>query len=136
MSNRDLRPVLSVWPDAVNLIGRGSAEMRMVPVELTSARFEAPAKTGRLTLIASPTGAEGSVRIHQDARIFASILDGEQKLSHALQSGRRAFVHVVRGTVTANGQPLGPGDAAKITAADAVELSGARSAELLLFDLP
>src|SRR3954468_2058737 len=62
-------------------------------------RFEAQAKTGRLALIASPTGAEGSVRIHQDARIYAALLDGEQKLSHALHSGRRAFVHLVRGAL-------------------------------------
>ena len=100
------------------------------------ARFEPAAKTGKLALIASPDGAQGSVTIHQDARVYASLLDNNDKLTHALKDGRRAFVHVVRGTVEVNGQPLSTGDAAKITAADTVQVSSAHSAELLVFDLP
>ncbi len=87
-------------------------------------------------LIASPDGAQGSVTIHQDARVYASLLDGNDRMSHALQPGRRAFVHLVRGTVAVNGQPLSSGDAAQISGADAVDISSGHSAELLLFDLP
>lgn len=99
-------------------------------------RFETAAKTGKLALIASPDGAAGSVTIHQDVRLYASLLDNNDTLTHALQPGRRAFVHVVRGTVTINGQPLSTGDAAKISETDTVEISAAHAAELLLFDLP
>jgi quercetin 2,3-dioxygenase len=99
-------------------------------------RFEDPAKTGRLALIASPDGAGGSVMIHQDVQLFASVLGNDDKLSHALRPGRRAFVHAIRGTVTVNGCSLGAGDAAKLSEINAVELSATGPAELLLFDLP
>jgi quercetin 2,3-dioxygenase len=93
------------------------------------------AKRGRLALIASPDGAAGSVTIHQDARIFAALLDGAETAAHPLATGRRAYVHVARGSVRVNGVPLAAGDAAKLAGEPAVTLDGGRDAEVLLFDL-
>jgi len=98
--------------------------------------FDAASKRGRLRLIASPDGREGSVTIHQDAALYAALLDGEERLIHPLAPGRRAYVHVARGEVTANGRPLGPGDALKAADEPAVTLEHGRGAEVLLFDLP
>ncbi len=98
--------------------------------------FDAASKTGQLRMIASPDGADGSVLIHQDARIFASILDGAAPLRHALAPGRLAYVHVIRGAVSVNGVDLGAGDAAKLAEVDAVLLERGQGAEILLFDLP
>lgn len=99
-------------------------------------RFEAADKRGRLRLIASPDGADGSVTIHQDARVFAGLFDGEEQARLALGAGRRAYVHVARGAVAVNGTPLGAGDAARLDAEDEVHIAGGRAAEVLLFDLP
>jgi len=99
-------------------------------------RFDDAAKAGKLALIASPDGAQGSVTIHQDARVYAALLDNDDGLAHALQPGRRAFVHVVRGTVAVNGQPLSSGDAAQLTDVASVGIASAHAAEVLVFDLP
>jgi redox-sensitive bicupin YhaK (pirin superfamily) len=93
-------------------------------------------KRGRLRLIASPDGAEGSLRIHQDARMYAALLDGAERATHALATGRRAYVHVARGTIQANGVALGAGDALKATSVATISLEGGKDAEVLLFDLP
>jgi len=97
--------------------------------------FPAQEKRGRLRLIASPDGAEGSVKIHQDARVYAALLDGAERAVHALAAGRRAYVHVARGQVTVSGQPLGAGDALKATSIDEIVLQEGKQAEVLLFDL-
>jgi redox-sensitive bicupin YhaK (pirin superfamily) len=97
--------------------------------------FDAAAKRGRLRLIASPDARDGSVKIHQDASIFAALLDGAEKASHKLAEGRRAYVHVARGKVTVNGMPLEAGDALKVTNAGEVVLEQGAGAEVLLFDL-
>ena len=99
-------------------------------------RFDADSKRGRLRLVASPDGAEGSVTIHQDARLYASILDGGDRVEHSVEPGRRAYVHVIKGDVDVGGQRLGSGDALKVTHAGLVVLEKARAAEILLFDLP
>jgi len=98
--------------------------------------FDAASKTGKLRLIASPDGREGSVSLRQDASIYASILNGDAALEHPLAAGRQAYVHVIRGRVTVNGVALDGGDALKLTQEAAVALSGAEAAEVLLFDLP
>jgi len=98
--------------------------------------FDAASKTGKLRLIASPDGREGSVSLRQDASIYASILNGDAALEHPLAAGRQAYVHVIRGRVTVNGVALDGGDALKLTQEAAVTLSGAEAAEVLLFDLP
>jgi quercetin 2,3-dioxygenase len=100
------------------------------------AHFDAAAKRGKLRLVASPDGRDGSVTIHQDASLYAAILDGDEGAQLALAPGRRAYVHLVRGSAEVNGQPLAAGDALKITGADAVRLERGRDAEALVFDLP
>jgi hypothetical protein len=93
-------------------------------------------KRGRLRLIASPDGREDSVTIHQDAAVYAGLLDGADAITRPIASGRRVYVHAVRGHVRANGKVLEAGDAAKISDEAAVRLDCATDAEVLLFDLP
>jgi quercetin 2,3-dioxygenase len=93
-------------------------------------------KRGRLRLVASPDGAEGSVTIHQDARLFATLLGSGQQVVHELRPGRHAWVHVARGTLTLNGEHLGAGDGAAASREGTLTLSGDKDAEALLFDLP
>jgi len=98
-------------------------------------QFPPDAKRGRLRLIASPDGRDGSVVIQQDACVYAALLDGAERLAHRLAPGRRAYVHVVRGSLELNGITLQHGDGAKIADLAEVTLSGGKSAEVLLFDL-
>jgi redox-sensitive bicupin YhaK (pirin superfamily) len=98
--------------------------------------FAAEEKQGKLRLIASGDGREGSVLIHQDASLYAAILNGGERIEHALQAGRLGYVHVIRGRVEVNGVALQGGDAVKIGAEDKVVFANAEAAELLLFDLP
>ena len=98
--------------------------------------FDTTAKQGRLRLIASADGRDGSVLIHQDASLYASLLDGADQVTHPLASGRIAYVHVVRGQVTVNGIALSTGDALKLSEEQAVTLAQGNAAEILLFDLP
>ncbi len=93
-------------------------------------------KQGRLRLIASSDGRDGSVLIHQDASIYAGRFDAEDQASMVFKPGRRSYVHVVRGEVRANGVALGAGDALKITETPALHIDGGRKAEVLVFDLP
>lgn len=97
--------------------------------------FEAADKRGRLCLVASQDGIDGSVVIHQDARIFATLLNGTERVVHPMASGRRAYAHVARGAVTINGLELAAGDAMKMVDVAGVEMSQGRDAEVLLFDL-
>jgi redox-sensitive bicupin YhaK (pirin superfamily) len=92
-------------------------------------------KRGRLRLIASPDGREGSVTIHQDARLLAGLFDGNESATQPLATGRRAYVHVARGEVTVNGQPLLAGDALKLAGEPSVRIESGRGAEVLVFDL-
>nr|WP_314541431.1 pirin family protein [uncultured Massilia sp.] len=98
--------------------------------------FSAESKQGKLRLIASGDGRQDSVLIHQDASIYASILDEGDKVEHDLDPGRLAYVHVIRGDVSVNGVPLKDGDALKIGRESKLVLDHAEAAELLLFDLP
>jgi len=98
--------------------------------------FDAASKRGRLRLIASPDGAEGSVHIHQDARMYAALLDGAERAEHQLANGRRAYVHVARGSVKVQGRRLSEGDALKLEKVDGITLEQGAQAEVLLFDLP
>ena len=98
--------------------------------------FDAASKRGRLRLVASPDGAEGSVKLHQDARIYAGLFDGVERAAPALAPGRKAYLHVVRGSLVANGIPLEAGDALKASGVSEVVLEKGAGAEVLLFDLP
>jgi redox-sensitive bicupin YhaK (pirin superfamily) len=93
-------------------------------------------KQGKLRLIASSDGRDGSVLIHQDASVYATVLNGGDRVEHQLAAGRRAYVHVVRGVVSVNGVMLKGGDAAKFSEEGRIELAQAEAAEVLLFDLP
>ncbi len=99
-------------------------------------RFSDADKHGRLRLIASTDGADGSVRIHQDARLYASRLSRGDSLTAELGTGRLGYLHLVRGSVTINGQTLAGGDAAKIRDEHLLTISAEDDAELLFFDLP
>ena len=99
-------------------------------------QFGTAEKKGQLRLIASPDGRDGSVTIHQDAMVHASILDGKDAVTHRLAPGRRAYAHVARGAVKVNGTLLKGGDGVRIENESAIELKDAREAEVLLFDLP
>jgi redox-sensitive bicupin YhaK (pirin superfamily) len=99
-------------------------------------RFEAADKRGQLRLVASPGGVDGSVVIHQDARVYAGLFDGAESAGLTVAAGRRVYVHVARGGVTVNGHVLGAGDAAMLADESRVVLADGRSAEVLVFDLP
>jgi quercetin 2,3-dioxygenase len=99
-------------------------------------RFAADEKRGRLRLIVSPDRAEGSLLIHQDARIYAGLFDGDERAEFKVARGRRIYLHVAQGALTANGSPLETGDALRISDGSALTLSQARDAEVLVFDLP
>jgi len=92
-------------------------------------------KQGRLRLVASPDGADGSVTIHADARMYAGLFDGEQTASLNLASNRKAYVFLVRGELVVNGVTLHAGDAAMLEDEPVVSLSDGVDAEVLVFDL-
>jgi len=98
--------------------------------------FAPEEKRGKLQLIASPDAAQGSVLIHQDARVYAGLFEGEERTTLTVEEGRRLYVHVAKGAVTANGTPLGAGDALKVSAERELTLTDGKGAEVLVFDLP
>ena len=98
-------------------------------------RFGDGDKRGKLRLVASPDGAEGSVRIHADARVYAGLFNADESASLALDPERPAYVHVVRGEVSVNGSKLAGGDAAKLRGEAKLTLDHGKDAEVLVFDL-
>jgi len=92
-------------------------------------------KRGRLRLIASPDGRDGSVSIHQDARLYAGILQDGKPIAVKLTPGRHGYLHVVKGAVNVNGVELETGDGARIAEESALEIGGREESEVLLFDL-
>ena len=99
-------------------------------------RFDAEDKRGRLRLVASPDGTDGSVVIHQNARVYVGLFDGAEAAALPVSAGRRIYVHVALGDVAVNGQKLSAGDAAMFEGEPQVELTSGRAAEVLVFDLP
>ena len=97
--------------------------------------FHADQRRGRLQLVASEGGREGSVTIHQDAALYVGLFDGSEQAHHGLAPGRRAYVHLARGSALVNGQQLAAGDALKLIDESAIDISAGRDAEVLLFDL-
>jgi len=94
-------------------------------------------KRNRLRLVASRDGRDGSVLIHQDADIYASLLDRDSAVTHALAKGRRGWIQVVRGALEANGKSLRAGDGAAASDLPMLQITGkADGTEFLLFDLP
>ena len=99
-------------------------------------RFPVEEKQGRLRLVASSDGREGSISMHQDACLYAGLFDGAQSAEMPIAPGRLAYVHAVRGEVTVNGVRLQAGDAAKCTAEERLHVGDGVQAEVLVFDLP
>lgn len=96
----------------------------------------APAeKQGLLKLVAAPAGEGGSISLNADARIYAGLLDGSESASVKLDPKHKAYVHLIRGSVSVNGQELKGGDAAKIQGESSLSLTAAQDAEVLVFDL-
>lgn len=120
--------LLQIWimPDRAG--GAASYEQKM---------FSPEEKRGKLRLVASPDGAQGSVTIQQATHMYAGLFDGaDESATHALAAGRLAYVHLARGSVRVNGIQLSAGDAAKIEGESRVQIEGGDGAEVLLFDLP
>ena len=92
-------------------------------------------KSGKLRLVASPDGRDGSVKIRQDNELYATVLGPGEVVKHELRPNRHAYVQVARGSVALNGQKLETGDGARISGEQALELRGVDKAEILLFDL-
>lgn len=97
--------------------------------------FSEAEKRGALRLVASPDGAQGSVLIHADARLYAGLFDGSEAAVLALDPKRKAYVHLVRGQLEVNGHILQTGDAAMLQAEDRLNLAKGQTAEVLVFDL-
>ncbi len=106
-----------------------------IPPSYEQKSFSDAEKRGQLRLVASPDGAQGSVTIHADARLYAGLLDGEDSVDLALDPKRKTYVHLVRGELEVNGQRLKTGDAAKLESEPHLQLSHGQSAEVLVFDL-
>lgn len=98
--------------------------------------FSDDEKRGRLRLIASPDGADGSLRIEQDARIFAALLEGGKAVSHSFEKGRLGWLHVASGSAEVNGTALKAGDGVAIDGAEKLSIRSKDRGEILLFDLP
>lgn len=126
-SDKELVHLLQIWIEP---------DVHGIPPEYEQKEFSDADKRGKLALIASPDGAGGSLTIHQDARLYASLLSPGTLVKHALAPGRRAYLHVVSGDLTLNGEKLSGGDGAKITDETALAIAAVSEAEMLLFDLP
>ncbi len=97
--------------------------------------FATADKRGRLRLVASPDGAEGSVTVHADAALYAGLFDGAEAATLALDPARKGYVHLVRGELTVNGQRLSAGDAALLAGEPELRITDGKEAEVLVFDL-
>lgn len=98
-------------------------------------KFFGDERRGKLRLVASPNGAEGSVQIHQDVSMFASVLEDGERVTHELAQGRHAWLQIVRGTVVVGGVELAEGDGAAFNDAVSICIESVGESELVLFDL-
>lgn len=106
-----------------------------IPASYEQKTFAPEEKRGSLRLVASPDGAQGSVTLHADARLFAGLFDGAESASLALDPARKSYVHLVRGELDVNGKTLTTGDAALIEGESQLTLASGKDAEVLVFDL-
>lgn len=97
--------------------------------------FDREQRHGRLRLVVSPDGSDGSLTVRQDARLYSALLDSGQSVTHALQPGRGAWLHVARGRVRVGDVALSEGDSAAFESTPDIRIAGEDSAEILLFDL-
>lgn len=119
--------LLQIWiqPDVIGVAP--SYEQTFFPPE---------EKRGKLRLVASPTGEDGSVSIHSSAKLFAGLFDGNERFTQGLAANRIGYLHVAKGSLAVNGQRLHAGDAAMMVEEPVIELTEGQEAEVLLFDLP
>jgi quercetin 2,3-dioxygenase len=108
---------------------------KSIPPEYEEKKFSDDEKRNKLRLVVSTEGREGSVKIHQDARIYASLLDDGQEVVHTLANGRSAWLQVAAGSVTLNDTALKQGDGAAVTKESTIRITAREPAEVLLFDL-
>lgn len=125
-SPTDLVHFLQIWilPDA-----------RGYPPSYEQKHFSEAERQGKLRLVASKDGAEGSLTIHQDARLYAGLLAPGESVSHTFAPKRYGWLHVARGKVAVAGQELGAGDAAAFEEPGDISIQGSEPSEILLFDL-
>jgi redox-sensitive bicupin YhaK (pirin superfamily) len=105
-------------------------DQRGVTPSYEQKHFAAEEKRGKLRLIASRDGADGSVRIHQDAKVYAGLFDGNEQAEFAIAANRQVYVHVARGSITVNGNVLSAGDAIGVSDIDSLSLTKGQSAEV------
>jgi redox-sensitive bicupin YhaK (pirin superfamily) len=125
-SREELVHFLQIWivPDRKGVVPRYQQR-----------HFTPDEKRGRLRLIISPDGADGSLSVYQDVRVYAGLFDGDERQALQLPPDRYAYVHVASGSIELNGERLGEGDGARLRNPGEIHLSGGRAAEVLLFDL-
>ncbi len=99
------------------------------------ANFSDTEKRGKLRLVISRNGEAGSLKIHQDVKVFAGLLDGAEQFSHVVPPNRYAYVHVARGELTLNGELVKEGDGVRVRTATRLDFSQGKNAEILVFDL-
>ncbi len=117
---------LQIWILPNQLDVTPSYEQKTIPLD---------AKRGRLALVASPEGLQDAVRIHADANVYAGLFDAEEQAGLALDPARKAYVHLVRGTLCVNGVWLAAGDALAVARERSLLFTGGKDAEVLVFDL-
>jgi len=117
---------LQIWIEPNALEIEPSYEQKTIPLS---------DKQGKLRLVASPDGGEGSVKIFADAKVYAGLFDGQQLAQLQLDPKRKAYVHLIQGSLDINSQTLGGGDALLIEAESQLAISNGKSAEVLIFDL-
>src|SRR6476661_6268938 len=103
--------------------------------EYEEKKFSDEEKRNKLRLIVSPEGTAGSVKIHQDAKIYASLLDERREVVHSLEEGRSAWLQIAAGSVTLNDIALKQGDGVAVSQESNLRISAQQAAEVLLFDL-
>ena len=106
-----------------------------IPPSYEQKSFSDSDKRGKLRLVASSDGAQGSVTVHADARLYAGLFDGAEAADLPLDAGRKTYVHLVRGELQVNGELLHSGDAVRLEGESRLQLSGGEAAEVLVFDL-
>jgi redox-sensitive bicupin YhaK (pirin superfamily) len=106
-----------------------------IPPSYEQKAFSDAEKRGTLRLVASPDGAQGSVLIHADAKMYAGLFDGAEAITQVLDPRRKTYVHLIRGQLEVNGQVLHEGDAAKLESESQLQLLHGQRAEVLVFNL-
>lgn len=126
-SNEDPVHFLQIWIQPNELGVDPSYEQKHIPTRQ---------KQGSLKLIASSNGAEGSITIHQEVQLYATILKSAQQIDYAINPGRKVYLHIATGNIMLNDISLGEGDGVRVVDEKQITINGIDHAEILLFDLP